>query len=276
MIHLKLIFLCTLTLMIATSYSQQRVEDLIAAEKGFASYALANNTKDAFLNNIDSGAVHLDNKGNVVNGVEFWTKAEKRNGKLSWMPEYAEISSSGNFGYTTGPWYLYQTSIKDTPVARGHFITIWHLDNQSKWKFLLDLGISYKSTGKPKTSVPVATKVNKKPTINDPVDIMAIEHEFIKQYAENGLPAYKDYLSGDSRLNREGNVPAVGQEQQEKLLSSLPAGLSSSPLGSFVSSANDLAAVYGNTLLNGKRERYLRIWRKEKDKWRIALEVLHY
>jgi hypothetical protein len=276
MIDLKLGFLCTLTLMATTSYSQQKVEDLVAAEKAFASYALANNTKDAFLNNIDILAIHLDNQGNAVNGLEFWTKAEKRNAKLSWAPEYAEVSSSGNFGYTTGPWYLYQTSIKDTPVARGHFVTVWHLNNQNKWKFLLDLGISYKSNAPLKTFVPLSSKTNRKQPTNNAVDIITIDNDFIKQFAERGASAYKDYLSANSRLNKEGYLPAVTKDEKETLLSSLPVGLAFLPLGSYVSPANDLGVVYGNTLLNGKKERYVRIWRKEKGKWRIALEVLHY
>jgi hypothetical protein len=273
---IKLIAFCTLTLIVTTCYAQQKVEDLIAAEKSFASYALANNTKDAFINNIDSSAVHLDNKGNAINGLEFWTKAEKRNAKLRWMPEYAELSSSGNFGYTTGPWYLYQSSLKETPVACGQFITIWHLNNQNKWKFLLDLGISYKSKEQAKTSVPVATNVIKKFTLNNPVDLIGIDNDFIKQYEQKGSSTYKDFLSDNSRLNIEGFLPAVTKAQREKLLSSLPAGLTFLPLGSFISTVNDLGVVYGSTLLNGKKERYLRIWRKEKNRWKIALEVLHY
>ena len=272
----KLIVFCTLTLIVTTCYAQQKVEDLIAAEKSFASYALANNTKDAFLNSIDSSAMHLDNKGNAINGLEFWTKAEKRNAKLSWMPQYAEISSSGNFGYTTGPWYLYQSSLKDTPVARGQFVTIWHLNNQNKWKFLLDLGISYKSKEHAKSSASVVTNVIKKFTLNNPVDLISIDNDFIKQYEQKGSSTYKDFLSDNSRVNIEGFLPAVTKAQREKLLSSLPAGLTFSPLGSFISTVNDLGVVYGSTLLNGKKERYLRIWRKEKNRWRIALEVLHY
>jgi len=272
----KLIVFCTLTLIVTTCYAQQKVEDLIAAEKSFASYALANNTKDAFLNSIDSSAMHLDNKGNAINGLEFWTKAEKRNAKLSWMPQYAEISSSGNFGYTTGPWYLYQSSLKDTPVARGQFVTIWHLNNQNKWKFLLDLGISYKSKEHAKSSASVGANVIKKFTLNNPVDLISIDNDFIKQYEQKGSSIYKDFLSDNSRLNIEGFLPAVTKAQREKLLSSLPAGLTFSPLGSFISTVNDLGVVYGSTLLNGKKERYLRIWRKEKNRWRIALEVLHY
>jgi len=35
-----------------------------------------------------------------------------------------------------------------------------------------------------------------------------------------------------------------------------------------------MAYIYGRTILNGKTENYQRIWRHEKDGWKIALEVL--
>ena len=39
---------------------------------------------------------------------------------------------------------------------------------------------------------------------------------------------------------------------------------------------NDLGYVYGTADINDKRDGYLRIWRREKDGWKIAVEVLHF
>ncbi|MGZ3881471.1 MAG: hypothetical protein ACXVBF_09055, partial [Flavisolibacter sp.] len=46
--------------------------------------------------------------------------------------------------------------------------------------------------------------------------------------------------------------------------------------GSGIAQSGDLAFVYGNTSINNKEENYLRVWRKEKDGWKIAMEVLRY
>jgi hypothetical protein len=34
--------------------------------------------------------------------------------------------------------------------------------------------------------------------------------------------------------------------------------------------------TYGPTLINGKKENYLHIWRREEGGWKIAVEVLRY
>jgi hypothetical protein len=59
---------------------------------------------------------------------------------LNWHPQFAEISASEDFGYTTGPW-TYQNSLADTVIARGQYSTVWHLDKNGHWKFLVDFGI---------------------------------------------------------------------------------------------------------------------------------------
>jgi len=47
-------------------------------------------------------------------------------------------------------------------------------------------------------------------------------------------------------------------------------------IDSGISSSGDLGYVYGTTMINGKQDGYLRIWRKETEGWKIALEVLRY
>jgi hypothetical protein len=46
------------------------------------------------------------------------------------------------------------------------------------------------------------------------------------------------------------------------------------PVGLKISPANDLAAVYGTFSHSDKEGNYLRIWRHEKNGWKIALEVI--
>jgi ketosteroid isomerase-like protein len=47
-------------------------------------------------------------------------------------------------------------------------------------------------------------------------------------------------------------------------------------LGSGIASSGDLGYVYGATVINGKTDNYLRIWRMENGDWRIVVEVLRY
>ena len=126
----------------STGFAQRSIDSMVQAEKNFANTALVASTKEAFVKFIDTAGIVFE-KGNPVNGFELYTKSERRPGILTWEPEYAEISSSNDFGYTTGPWKYYANTLKDDPLAKGHFITVWHLNNNGEWKFLIDFGINY-------------------------------------------------------------------------------------------------------------------------------------
>src|SRR6266496_2017264 len=122
------------------SFSQKNFDGLIKAEKSFAAYSVAYRTKDAFLKFADSTGIIFDPATeSPVNAIEIWNKREKRPGKLDWQPEYAEIAASNDFGYTTGP---YTFTMNDTVTARGEYVTVWQMNKQGEWKFLLDLGVN--------------------------------------------------------------------------------------------------------------------------------------
>src|SRR5688500_2090985 len=83
--------------------AQKSLDDLIGAEKNFSMFSLRNGTRDAFLAYLDSNGIVFNNK-KPVNGLQFWTAKDHTRSELDWAPEFAEISSSLDFGYTTGPW----------------------------------------------------------------------------------------------------------------------------------------------------------------------------
>lgn len=112
------------------SSAQKTIDGLINAEKSFAAYSVAHGIRDAFLKFLDNSGIIFD-QGKPVNGIEIWNKREKRSGILNWFPQYAEIAYSNDFGFTTGPW-TFQSSLKDTVVARGNYTTVWHV--AKKWR----------------------------------------------------------------------------------------------------------------------------------------------
>jgi ketosteroid isomerase-like protein len=83
-------------------------------------------------------------------------------------------------------------------------------------------------------------------------------------------------LSAFSRINRNKFLPAVNKQWQQQLLDSMPTQIKYEFIDSGISSSGDLGYVYGATMINGKQDGYLRIWRKETEGWKIALEVLRY
>jgi hypothetical protein len=93
-------------------HAQKGIDLLVQAEKNFAAYSMTHSTKEAFLQFLDSSGWVFEN-GKPVNGIQTWNNRSKNPEVLNWYPQYAEISASNDFGYTTGPW-TYQPSAKDT------------------------------------------------------------------------------------------------------------------------------------------------------------------
>ena len=120
------------------AFTQEGLDEMIAAEKAFAAYSVANNTKDAFLKFMDTSAVMFEN-GEPFKSYARWMKKEKRPGVLNWRPRFAEIAASGDFGYTCGPW-TFQPGANDTVIANGYFFTVWKKNSDGLWKFILDVG----------------------------------------------------------------------------------------------------------------------------------------
>jgi hypothetical protein len=258
----------------STGFAQRSIDSMVQAEKKFANTALVASTKEAFVKFIDTAGIVFE-KGNPVNGFELYTKSERRPGILTWEPEYAEISSSNNFGYTTGPWKYYANTLKDDPLAKGHFITVWHLNKAGEWKFLIDFGINYNLKEK-KMELKKVAPAKKELKKDFQQSLKKAEEKFIQSYKTQGKQAYGSFLSSNSRLNYAGFLPALNSVERKVLIDSLPANIGYAIVGFGSSPQNDLGYVYGTADINDKHEGYLRIWRREKDGWKIAVEVLHF
>lgn len=249
--------------------AQRSIEGMINAEKSFATYSVAHGTKEAFLKFADSSAIVFD-KGKPVNAIELWNSREKRPGVLNWFPNYAEISLSNDFGYTTGPWTF---TLNDSVVARGNFSTVWHINNKGEWKFLIDLGVSNTPQ---ETDTFLVKKQKELKQIKNKESLLEAENEFIKEAQHSVKNTYEKYKAPDARLERNSQTPAWFQDAYYHIYNMTPQQIDYTINGSGVSAINDLGYVYGSTNINGKADNYLRVWRIEDNKWKIALEVLRY
>lgn len=248
--------------------AQKNIEGLINAEKAFAKYAFDSNTRDAFVKFLDTNCVVFNN-GNAINGYQLWKGREKRTAKLIWEPEFAAISSSNDYGVTTGPWAFKQT-INDTVTARGNFTSIWHYVN-GEWKNVLDLGVGYN------TKHPVVEKIQsveiKKPLFTDG-NVTEKENAFITAYKNAGTSAYKNVASVNCWFNTAGQLPVNGINAIDDALKNMPGGIEFMPAGFGVSANGDFGYVYGAVIINNKQDNYLRVWIKESGVWKLLLQTL--
>src|SRR5215510_9858976 len=180
----------------STCIAQRSIDSMVQAEKNFANTSLVGSTKEAFVKFIDTAGIVFE-KGNPVNGFELYTKSERRPGILTWEPEYAEISSSNDFGYTTGPWKYYANTLKDDPLAKGHFVTVWHLNDNGEWKFLIDFGVNYNLESK-KMSLKKVRNGKEESKENGSQSLREAEERFIQAFKTQGKQAYNLFLSSNS------------------------------------------------------------------------------
>jgi len=250
---------------------------LIEAERSFARTSITKGTREAFLLALANDSILF--RPRAVAGKKWVIESPASTSQLSWEPEFADIASSGDLGYTTGPWELRRTK-QDPPSAFGHYVTLWRKQASGEWKAELDGGIGHERVARP-------TKVDS-PQL--PLEIAAsvprVEIEKAKaalaaadKSATSSLAAY---LADDARFLRDGTLPSIGKPAATKRLAARPGSLVSSQIDVKLSNSADLGYAYGtaefkpqDTSKGTEYANYLRIWKKQRDgSWKIVLDML--
>lgn len=261
-----------------STLAQKPADEPMNAERSFAAYSVEYGTKAAFLKFLDSNSVVFE-AGNAVNGREAWKKKDNVPGVLNWRPLYGMVSSSGDLGFTTGPWTFQPKTAQDSVAARGQYSTVWKKNGQGEWKALVDLG----NTGVPSLDGMVFTagEESPKPVGGTWNNLLNREQKFVAETgAADSATRRKRYQEAAGHnvcfLARNGQWPARYRQEASLAIANMPPQIKYAIGGSGISSAGDLGYVYGSTRINDKAENYLRIWRREGKEWRLVLEVLRY
>ena len=87
---------------------------------------------------LPNGADAIHGKAAIAKGMNF---LDVKNNRLTWTPEGADISSSGDLGYTYGT-FEFQSVGKDgkVNVEHGKYTSIWKKQKDGSWKVVLDMG----------------------------------------------------------------------------------------------------------------------------------------
>lgn len=114
---------------------------LLQADMDFSLLSAKKGMKHAFLEYIDSNGILLRPGILPISGadaVDYLIAQNDTGYILSRTPKNAEVSLSGEMGYTFGS-YEVRPKIKDT-VLYGTYVSIWKKQADGKWKFVLDTG----------------------------------------------------------------------------------------------------------------------------------------
>ncbi|MGA9998267.1 MAG: nuclear transport factor 2 family protein, partial [Pyrinomonadaceae bacterium] len=222
-----------------------------------------------------------------------WSARPKRPGLLSWYPIFANVSSAGDMGYTTGPWEFRRESADEKPVAYGNFVSVWKKQANGVWRVALDIGTENEAPAvAPANQVDGGSTQAKigKPRLKAEVDdernaLLNLDREFAKaSVSEGAAKAFSSYAADDLRLHREGQFPVKGKEAALAVLSAKPERLSWQPLRADVSRSGDLGYTYGTYELGGngtdvgaqETGNYLHIWKQQEGgKWKVVLDLLN-
>ena len=264
---------------------QAELKGLADNERAFAAMASEpdKTVRDAFLHFSADDAVVLGAEGPTNAKAAFNAAPPPPPGtpklQLLWWPVHAEIASSADLGWTTGP----SKRIRGDQIRYGYFVTVWKKQPDGKWRFLIDQGIQTDemSTLGPDTPIPSVPASKAKGEFK-PVDtkaeldrLMAADRELSKVTAAGDKAGWLNWLSDDGRVLRNGPQPAVGKDAARAALEKDPP-VTTEPLGGGVSAAGDLGFTYGKgTWKKGDTTEpvaYLRIWEKHGDTWKLALD----
>ena len=116
--------------------------ELLQADRDFSEMSVTEGMFRAFLFYMaEDGVILRDNslpsKGKEALRKRFAGKSDS-SFVLSWDPLFEKISESGELGYTYG---IHTTLVKATgQISKGTYITIWQMQPDGNWKFVLDTG----------------------------------------------------------------------------------------------------------------------------------------
>lgn len=142
---MRVLGVVTLALVAACQDDGRDREALMEADRAFAR-ASQERRLDAWLEVFSDSGILMRPNAAVTPGKTFLRERlaasfADTTFSLNWEPIRADVSRSGDLGYTVG---LYQSRRIDTggavQVGTGKYVTIWRRQRDGSWKVALDIG----------------------------------------------------------------------------------------------------------------------------------------
>lgn len=262
-------------------------EQLAATERLFAATSVDSGMTVAFLRFLNDEAVVF--RPGPISGKRWYSDRSNTTAYLNWQPEFMEIASSGDLGYSTGPWE-YRSSHADTTSYYGHFVSIWQRQADGNYQVMADLGIDHDAISHQLGATPLQLSTLASPTKAPSENrdsliagLKAAEKAFSEAASKSTLAKGLAIFSDENiRLYRPGGFPVVGRNGLESLPAASKSRMQVDTRFADVSTNGDLGYSYGFVTLwpvdadltSGAVHSYLRVWKKDAhDEWKIALDI---
>ena len=122
-------------------------EELLDIDRAFSKASVEQGQGKAFIEYMASEAVIYPMVGAPIQGKADFSKiitaasSGAPESRLEWEPLFADISLSGDLGYTLGSYIATVFQSEGDPLVRhGHYVTVWKKQSDGNWKFVFDGG----------------------------------------------------------------------------------------------------------------------------------------
>lgn len=116
--------------------------EIVKTEQNFSGMAQREGIPKAFLHYAADDAVLMRNNQLIIGKEslnESYSNQQYENVKLTWKPDFVDVSASGDLGYTYGKYtYTVSDSLGIASTSEGIFHTIWKRQKDGSWKFVWD------------------------------------------------------------------------------------------------------------------------------------------
>lgn len=116
-----------------------RTLELISADKEFSAMSDKSGMKSAFVEYLDSNGVLMRNHQMPLigaNAIDYIIQQNDNDFTMTWEPRHAEVSVSGDMGFTYGV-YILHPKFQDT-IIYGTYNSAWKKQKDGKWKLLVN------------------------------------------------------------------------------------------------------------------------------------------
>jgi ketosteroid isomerase-like protein len=123
---------------------EKEESQLLQTDIEFSKKSVDVGAAEAFNQYLASDAVQLPAQADPIMGRDsIYNRMKASSGKylLQWEPKKAEVSKSGDMGYTWGTYSI--TSEDEKGLKRtsyGKYLNVWKKQNDGLWKVLIDIG----------------------------------------------------------------------------------------------------------------------------------------
>jgi ketosteroid isomerase-like protein len=107
--------------------------------------AAADHGAQGYMSYYADNAVELPNGADILQGKATISKTmgflDQKDNHLTWTPVGADMSVSGDLGYTYGTYEFHSKDKDGKPVvSHGKYATVWKKQKDGSWKVAMDMG----------------------------------------------------------------------------------------------------------------------------------------